>query len=59
MVVGRVAGGGSVVVGEGDGGDLPQSVLQVQRGASPGPAGEPPGYTPGDYKPSGTSEKYH
>jgi spartin len=64
MVVGRVNldGGGEshVVVGEGDGGDLPQDVLRLQHasGASPGPAGEPPKYTPGDYKPAGGPEKY-
>jgi len=62
MVVGRVrtgAGGEShVVVGEGDGGDLPQSVLSLQHGAHAGPAGEPPGYSQGDYKPTGGPEKY-
>jgi len=59
MVVGRVAGGGNVVVGEGDGGDIPQSVLNVQQGASPGPSGQPPGYTPGEYKSSAMPEKYY
>jgi spartin len=59
MVVGRVSGTDSahVVVGDGDGGDLPQHMLQIQHGGEAGPSGEPPKYTPGDYKPSGP-EKY-
>jgi spartin len=62
MVVGKVqiAGGqrghADVVVGEGDGGDLP-ATLYDQRRPSAGPSGEPPKYTPGDYKPGGKSEK--
>jgi spartin len=59
MVVGRVSGSGNahVVVGEGDGGEIPQNVLHLQHGGEAGPSGEPPKYTPGDYKPSGP-EKY-
>jgi spartin len=55
MLVGKVKGGGQIIVGDGDGGQMPEN-LQV--GEAAGPGGEPPKYTPGDYKPSDPSEKY-
>jgi spartin len=54
MLIGRVKGGGEVVVGEGDGGEIPQHIL-AGAGEHQGVGGEPPVYTPGDYKPGSGS----
>jgi spartin len=73
MVVGRLPDGQEVVVGGGDGGEVPLEVHGAKPGSSasyaeisyppgsssrPGGSAPPPGYTPGDYKPSGGPEKY-
>lgn len=62
MVVGKVKNGGTVIVGGGDGGEL----TTVDGNAIAGPSGSaisaPPGYSQGDYKPSGPSggkEQWH
>lgn len=66
MVVGKVAGGGTVMVGGGDGGDLPENLLQAGqpiggsiKGGQSSAGAAPPSYTPGDYKtpPGGYDEK--
>jgi spartin len=58
MVVGRVRDGGMVVVGGGDGGEIP--VVDPHAGPSAISGAPPPGYSKGDYKgPGGSgSEKW-
>jgi len=58
MVVGRVANGGTVIVGEGDGGQLPIDAAGASSSSGVAGAGAlPPAYTQGDYKGTGP-EKY-
>jgi spartin len=51
MLVGRVRGGGQVLVGDGDGGVVPADVADKAPRPSSDGKDEPPSYTPGDYKP--------
>jgi spartin len=63
MLVGKVKGGGQVLVGDGDGGVVPADAVKgagaaalgrsASFGSAKGSAEEPPIYSPGDYKPVG------
>ena len=67
MLVGKVKGGGQVLVGDGDGGVVPADAVKgagaaalgrsasfgSAKGSAAGAAEEPPMYSPGDYKPVG------
>lgn len=62
MVIGKVRGGGEVVVGEGDGGDVPEDEKKKleaqQQGSTGGGAGASSSFGPtsGEYRPSGYSD---
>jgi spartin len=62
MLVGKVKGGGQVLVGDGDGGVVPADAVKgagaaalggsASFGSAKGSEEEPPTYSPGDYKPA-------